>query len=374
MTFPRAGALMYHIENDECEVISAEIYQRRRAEKQIEKDAWADALDSTNTRSFLPSQTGAGSETDTNGGGVSLLDDDHAHSSGLNWQGAKPQTVGTTPLQPKTDGHYTAPRPLIQSMGALSLDKFPSLPAQSKATATKSALTGNSPNDDDLLSFDDVEVRTKALVGGPWNSKTAPISLFAPSRSGVPKPADGARSVCLDNSSDVSPGMTPKKPTTMFDRLSQVSNANSHRAPPSQTVPAAAPPPNNPNARIHAVTSALAPTSSIDPWKYFDPLQNCFVCPGQKCHAKYATPKDFDEHLLTSAHVGGTTVCPSCLGRFNTTAALISHCESMSKKCTIRKSANYNQVMRELTAGLLGTEGHLIDGSVKYVANKPEDW
>jgi hypothetical protein len=160
----------------------------------------------------------------------------------------------------------------------------------------------------------------------------------------------------------------------MFDRLSQVSNANSHRPPPSQTVPAAATLPNNANPQIRTIPATLASKSSLDPWKYFDPLQNAFVCPGQKCRTKYATAKEFDEHLVSSAHVGGKTVCPSCLSRFNTTAALISHCESGSKKCTIRKSANYNQVMRELTAGLLGTEGHLIDGSVKYVANKPEDW
>lgn len=95
---------MYHIENDDCEVISAEIYQRRRAEKQIEKDAWADALDSTNTRAFLPSQSGAGSETDTAGGGVSLLDDDPLDSYGLHWPGGKAFAVGLTPFQPDTHG------------------------------------------------------------------------------------------------------------------------------------------------------------------------------------------------------------------------------------------------------------------------------
>jgi hypothetical protein len=364
---------MYHIENDECEVISAEVYQRRQAEKQIEKDAWAEALDSTNTRSFLPSQAGAGSETDTNGGGVSLLDDDFAYSTGLRWQGATPQTSGPAPLQPKPSGQYTAPRPLVESMGALSLDKFPSLPAQNKIKTTKSTLTEELPNGDDLLSFDATEANTETFIGGPWNSNTAPMSPFATLRSGVPNTDDGANGVSLDNSSNVSPGTTSKQPTSMFDRLSQISNANSHPPHRSQTVPAAGPPPN-PNARIRTIPAKIASRSPLDPWKYFDPLQNAFVCPGQKCRAKYATAEDFDEHLVSSAHVGGKTVCPSCLSRFNTTAALISHCESGSKKCTIRKSANYNQVMRELTAGLLGTEGHLIDGSVKYVANKPEDW
>lgn len=365
---------MYHIENDQCEVISAEVYERRRAVKQIEKDAWAEALDSTNVRSFLPSQGGAGSETDTNGGGVSLLDDDHDLNIGLNWQGAKAQAIGPTPLQPKINGPYRAPRPPVQSMGALSLDKFPTLPAQTKAAAAKSTLTEQTLDCDDLLSFDEAEIERRPPMGGPWSSSTVPMSLLAASQPEPPELAGGASGLGPDNSSDVSPGAAPNQHISMFDRLSQVSNANSQRHSPSQPVPAAARPPNNPNARIRTITAALSPKSSLDPYKYFDSLQHCFVCPGQKCHSKYATPEAFDEHLLSSAHVGGTTVCPSCLRKFKTTAALITHCESGSKRCTIRKSANYNQVMRELTAGLLGTEGHLIDGSVRYVASKPEDW
>src|SRR2546430_3051186 len=184
---------MRHIENDECEVISAEVYQRRKAEKQIEKDAWAEALDSTNTRAFLPSQTGVGSDTDTNGGGgVSLLDDNGACIGGLKWQGMTPQTAGPDPLRPITNGQYTAPRPLFQSMGALSLDKFPGLTGQSKTTTSESTMTENSPNDDDLLSFDDPETTIRPLMGGPWNSKPASMSLFGASRSALSKPADGS--------------------------------------------------------------------------------------------------------------------------------------------------------------------------------------
>jgi hypothetical protein len=370
MVFPRAGSLVNHIEKDKCEVISAEVFERRRAEKQIEKDAWAEALDSTNIRSLLPSQAGVGSETDTNGGGVSLLEDHY--SSGLNWQGATPQMVGVTPLQPTTSGQYTAPRPLVQSMGALSLDKFPSLPAQNQNQVPKSTSTENSTNSDDLLSFDDVEVKTNILEGGPWNSKTAPIIK---SRSPLLETADADGGSSLDKSSSLlGRGTRANQPISMFDRLSQVSTETSNLTTRSQSIPAAGPPNNNPNARIRTISAALAPKSTLDPWKYFDPLINAFVCPGAKCGGKYATPKEFQEHLSSSAHVGSKAVCPSCLSKFKSTAALISHCESGSKKCTIRKSANYNQVMRELTAGMLGTQGHLIDGSVKYVANKPEDW
>jgi hypothetical protein len=363
---------MSHIEKDQCEVISAEVFERRRAEKQIEKDAWAGALDPTNSRSLLPSQAGVGSETDTNGGGVSLLDDNY--SSGLSWPGATPQMVGATPLQPTRSGHYTAPRPLIQSMGALSLDKFPSLPSQSQGQVPKSTPTEDSTNSDDLLSFDDAEVKPYIVPEGAWNSKTASISLFTDSKSPPVETPDAGGGSPLDKFGNLSRGTMPNQSVSAFDRLSQVSIATSHSSPQPQSVPAASPPNNNPNARIRTISSAVLPKSTLDPWKYFDSLINAFVCPGIKCGGKYATPKEFQEHLSSSAHVGGKAVCPSCLSKFKSTAALVAHCESGSKKCTIRKSANYNQVMRELTAGMLGTQGHLIDGSVKYVANKPEDW
>ena len=65
-----------------------------------------------------------------------------------------------------------------------------------------------------------------------------------------------------------------------------------------------------------------------------------------------------------------------CLKKFTTTWALIAHCESASRRCRISKSANYNQILRELTAGLLGTQGHVEDGTgdVRYVANPVDDW
>lgn len=65
-----------------------------------------------------------------------------------------------------------------------------------------------------------------------------------------------------------------------------------------------------------------------------------------------------------------------CLRKFGTTHALIAHCEGATRKCGISRSVNYNQVLRELTAGLLGVEGHMEDGTgaIRYVANKQDDW
>lgn len=365
---------MRHIENDECSVISSEIYQRKRAEKQIEKDAWAEALDPSKG-SCLPSTVATATDADSNTGGVSLLDNDHSYSSAY-WQGAMPQSSGPDPLQPIImDGQYRAQKPLIESTGLLSLDKFPSLPAQdTKASTqkqTENSSTVTSEDDNDLLSFDQVETIIRSPTG-PWAATTAAKALFSSTRSQPPRTFDTDITSSADTSSSISTSTVSDPPLSMFDRLSRVSLA----AQPSTVPPAARPTNTDPNAPHVTVRTApsIAPPSKLDPYSYFDSLQNVFVCPGAKCGRKYNSPEDFRDHLLTGAHAGGRTTCPSCLRHFNTTAALISHCESPSLKCKIRKSANYNQVMRELTGGMIGTEGHLVDGSVKYVVNHPQNW
>ena len=372
---------MYHIENNQCPIISSEAFERQRAEKQIEKDAWAEALDS-NKGSYLPSQSGA-SEGDTQGGGVSLLDNDQSFSSG-NWHGVAPQFSGSQPLQPITNGRYTAPKPLVQSLGALSLDKFPSLSAHNKETATEQSKKVEVDPNEDLLDFTEDQDKPKNSAS-PWNYATIPASLFTKARSPSSKVLESSNSSSVNGSSNVSPGTVPNQPVRMFDRLSQLSATNSNAFQPatrppslaSNIIPPAAKPeildPNAPNRTLHT-TPSITPTSTLDPRSYYDALTSMYVCPGAKCGQKFADPTSFHDHLLTGAHIGGKTICPSCLKKFSTTASLIAHCESGTRKCTIRKSTNYNQVMRELTGGLIGTDGHQVDGNVRYVANDVQDW
>lgn len=66
--------------------------------------------------------------------------------------------------------------------------------------------------------------------------------------------------------------------------------------------------------------------------------------------------------------------CPSCLRIFKTTSALVAHCESATTRCKINQSANYRQIMDEISGGVLETNGHLIDGSVRYEATQIDRW
>ena len=108
--------------------------------------------------------------------------------------------------------------------------------------------------------------------------------------------------------------------------------------------------------------------------KYWDVIQQKYTCPGIKCRRNFRTPHDFSDHLLSPAHVGGHVVCPSCLNIFKSNSALISHMESGSKNCLVRNSTNYNQVLREVSAGLIGTSGQMDDGSVRYDMPSDEGW
>ncbi|KAI1623418.1 hypothetical protein EDD37DRAFT_694797 [Exophiala viscosa] len=120
--------------------------------------------------------------------------------------------------------------------------------------------------------------------------------------------------------------------------------------------------------------SIITTTSSLDMERFWDAIRQEYICPGEKCRRTFKSRLDFQKHLLSSAHVGGQVVCPSCLKRFATTTAWVAHCESASKKCDIRNSSDFNNVIREITGGVLGTRGFMDDGSVQYVAPKIQEW
>ena len=128
----------------------------------------------------------------------------------------------------------------------------------------------------------------------------------------------------------------------------------------------------------HVITmpahSIITTTSSLDMERFWDAIRQEYICPGEKCRRTFKSRLDFQKHLLSSAHVGGQVVCPSCLKRFATTTAWVAHCESASKKCDIRNSSDFNNVIREITGGVLGTQGFMEDGSVQYVAPKIQEW
>lgn len=319
--FARAAGLMRHIEQDECKFITQEVFERRRAEKSIVKDAWAAQLKPELPQHFLRGTISTFSDGDSAGqGGVSLLDADNPLESSI---------------------HSSSQRDyLTPSLNMLSLrDQDPTamdLKSQEQKKATDQDGGSN------LMSFGGSHITVGKEPAKPaWNALTpAAAALFPNSKS-------------------------PVRPTEQYTAVAGGMSSSKSNFP------------TDPNSHLNTGPAPIVPPPLLDPMNHFNSMTKKFECPGSKCGGSFDTFEAFNEHLSSSVHSGGPTVCPSCLNRFSSTMALVAHCESPSKRCNIRNSANYNQVLREITGGLIGAEGHHIDGSVRYVANdirKPGFW
>ncbi|KAI9663445.1 MAG: hypothetical protein M1829_006083 [Trizodia sp. TS-e1964] len=62
--------------------------------------------------------------------------------------------------------------------------------------------------------------------------------------------------------------------------------------------------------------------------------------------------------------------CPKCHKLFNSSTALVQHCESPTNRCKIRESAKYGKTIDTISGGLLETKGRHADGTIKYNARE----
>ena len=354
--FTRAAALMTHIEQNQCKVITLKDFQRERAERAIEKDAWAEMLDKNGGSTVVGSGVGTTSHQSSeldDGGGVSLLDSERPAVE-RDWQGI--------PIQSATSGSYRAPLPQATGHSITALSKYPALPVRSSTTnATKE-------QDKDLLDLNDTEDKMSKLSvrSRAWSKTTNPSKSLFPTQKAptVPNQTDSAYDDLSEiafnpNGSTISSALPPG-PRPLFTPASILSTGT-----PTD--------PNAENLRIQA-DRRITKHTNMPIGQYWNSIREVYECPGQACARSYPTPDSFRDHLLSGAHAGGHVICPSCLDRFKTSSALLSHMESGGRGCNVRNSTNYNQVLREVTAGLVGTSGHLEDGTVRYMAPVDEGW
>lgn len=322
---------MQHIENDECEIIRLTDFQMQRAEKQLQKDTWAKETEPFNITSRI-------------------LTDDEAENA---------------------DGGVSLAHPGGGCISTSSEQHFPPLgtvPARFQGTTKPQVTTSNLINFDEAAKdMERLKISQPPPQARPWDPHAEPVP--AP-RENAANIRDWLGSV---NSRTNPPCDNHSEVASIYDRRAPDSAVSENYIPPSLRAG------SNPAAGVRRVItmpahSIITSTSRIEFEKYWDPLRQEYVCPGEKCLRAFKSQLDFKKHLLSSAHVGGQVTCPSCLKKFATTTAWVAHCESASKKCDIRKSTDFNNVMREITGGVLGTSGFLRDGAVKYVAPQIEDW
>ncbi|GFF83711.1 hypothetical protein IFM61606_07236 [Aspergillus udagawae] len=106
-----------------------------------------------------------------------------------------------------------------------------------------------------------------------------------------------------------------------------------------------------------------------DPINFFDSYSGEYVCP---CNARFKTMKVFEEHMLMKSQGARGMECPGCHRIFKTTAALVAHCESSTKRCHINANSWFSQIIDEVSAGVIQAAGYMPDGTVKYEAGKLE--
>jgi hypothetical protein len=287
-----------------------EAFDRLRAERQIEKDAWEAALD---TQNVTYGDSNPMSNADTNGG-APLMDEDYRGMAN-GQRNTSDLDSRISPLQPTPWTSQPATSKLTSSMANLSVDRYPPLAPESKS-AQPTAKGKNVPQkateeDGDLLDFDS-EVGSQAKPKIQQQAKSAWVTVGSASSTLFPPKPDKS----YPSQSDLSgittntTRSTPTHATYGNDTNFPKPSARTDRAP---LPPAARPADPDPNAQFRGVKTAtrVIPQSVLDPMRYYDDIQHKFVCTGATCKRQFDTAEGFKAHLVTDAHVGGKTQCPS---------------------------------------------------------------
>lgn len=341
---------MFHIESDECTVIRMTDFQLQRAEKQLEKEAWAQETNTFGLPRNNPDQQFR----------------DHA-STALGLTDDVPASRADRSLQTAIGGPISATS--LQQFPPLVPPSAPTHPVISGTQTTKAKASNR-----DLIDLDEqpplVDLTNLHISQRPAWATHQPTEDPTSANTKVKGWLDSIGTSAKppqENYNAVASMYDQKVTTTTVARIA------------ASTLKAADGVSTKPSGKHDHITtqparSVISNSTGLDIERYWDVMQQQYICPGQRCSRQFNDAQHFREHLLSNAHVGGVVVCPSCLKRFKTTAAWVSHTESASKKCDIRNSADFNMVMREITGGVLGTYGYMEDGTVNFVAPKIQDW
>lgn len=380
---------MAHIENNKCKYITKSDFQTHQAEQQIERDAREEMQAGLyNPGSMVSGYSSLPSH------GPNLLEDSRVSSDqGLDWASLVAEDTRRAE-QGLPLGSVGIPGTITEGVSRAVIDDYPPLGATtSNSTGSISAnlplrrkvasdSTSENAQSENLLDVrDDVS---------PWSKKPATTSqtsrghlnelntntpwnnLAIRTRSNDQK-SSGVNQLDFNSTVNGTAFGTDTSIATRGTRLSQYNPSMMQNKP----VPPAArpenPDPNAPYAQVQTQTRLRMP-SQLELHTYWDPIQQCYICPGMKCSRRLRSVKEFHDHLLSAAHTGGSVQCPSCLKRFKTTTALVAHAESGSTKCDLRNSAEFDKVMRDITAGLIKVDGTWSDGSHKYSAVPVDEW
>lgn len=303
-----ASAYVAHIAKGECEVITLESFDRLRAERQIQKDAWDAALDTDGVTYGDSSDLTSNADSK---GGAQLLDEDDGGTSHDQRPASKLESR-ITPLEATTSTSRQSTKKLASSIAGLSLTSYPPPSANSKLSQSNEKGKAVSQKDvggsKDLLYLD---VKKGNSASGAqekpiWSPSDAASHKFFPAKEEKAYPSQSDLSGVSNNAAR----STLTRATYGGDTNIQGSSVTRDQ---SNVPNAARPVDTDPNAPFRGVRTVhrVVPHSIIDPMDYYDELRHRFTCTGRDCGRSFESAEGFKAHLIAGDHVGGQTQCPS---------------------------------------------------------------
>lgn len=304
-------------------------------------------------------------------GGTSLADNERVHLSNP-WHDSVQRDIDPF------DGRQTS---VSQATSAFAVDKYPPLVAAAPPSTfnlpyrtryetevdMEDPADSNEPQTTSSQGPQPQPTQSVPTNGGVWSNNAISLAIRGPRSDTSPNLLDSASSVNLLDSSvadDSSVATRGTRPSALEGRSDYI--------PPA--VKAENQDPNAPYAQVQTAQRARLPArQNLE--NYWNAVLSCYICPGSKCGRRLRSRQDFEEHLLSGAHVVETVQCPSCLKRFKTTTALVAHAESGSTKCDLRKTEEFDLAMRSITAGLIKVDGSWSGtGNPRFESVPVKDW
>ncbi|KAL9105294.1 MAG: hypothetical protein Q9227_009509 [Pyrenula ochraceoflavens] len=369
--FDRASAYMRHIEHGQCRVISRNTFELARAKRQILNDSFEVGLGDESRGGSVHESMSTTSWSDIRDGGSgmkeSLMDADNEPLGRSRTQQVHSNNNFETSHHSRND---LAARGRGTNAPATERSAINSRGAKSRLRPTNL----QNHQDDDLIDMrsqvnqHDVSHGHSGTSATSAHNRPSSNAISTPSRIVTatnvidePVTSDWYRHFTWDN---LKHGfLCPEHACDLVFPDINALKAHIDRycpKPPSSPRPPPTPqsPPRLPSSAISRTTRSGPPDARYwDLRKFYDSFKEAYVCPSTACERQYLTGAEFEEHLLSASHTGGSARCPSCLKLFQTNAALVAHCESASTRCKINKSVNYNAIMKEITGNLIGTVG-----------------
>ncbi|KAI2615855.1 hypothetical protein GGR54DRAFT_252482 [Hypoxylon sp. NC1633] len=88
-----------------------------------------------------------------------------------------------------------------------------------------------------------------------------------------------------------------------------------------------------------------------------NPILDVYSCPHKGCNSKFKASKGLISHLNSPTHARPKFKCMRCEATFNCASAWARHAETIPlAKCPIRRTPRYGDVLKAISAGILGID------------------